>query len=76
MNGYVFPITCPLCSGRLESVRVGVPSSWSTCAVVGCSECRAEFTVTVSVLLNKRRPRVTEARIEQLKQARSMRVSA
>jgi hypothetical protein len=76
VNGYQFALTCPSCGSGLEPQREGQPSGWSTCAIALCSECRSEFTVTVTVLLNRRRPKMTEARLAQLERARGMRVYA
>lgn len=52
MNGYSFPITCPVDGAPIEAVTQGASSGWTTRAIAKCTRCHVSLVVAVSVVVN------------------------
>ena len=52
MNGYLIPLTCPVCGGDVVPVADGRPNAagTTTTAVCRCVECRRGWVVHVNLL--------------------------
>lgn len=64
MNGYLLPLSCPLCGGAMEHVNAGAGGT-SAAAVAACPACRRQFEIVVTI-----RPHGQDPLAEQQKRRR------